>query len=95
MLNRTASLAMSTSVLKALPGKLDINYTHLVFSIYYVTATSSSNDASQRIQELMGDAPLIIKTPYIIMVSKKKIHYLCEDSQLLVLMSVRVKKIVR
>ena len=30
MLNRSASLAMSTSVLKALPGKLD----HLVFSIY-------------------------------------------------------------
>ena len=25
MLNRSASLAMSTSVLKALPGKLDIN----------------------------------------------------------------------
>ena len=27
-------LAMSTSVLKALPGKLDIKDTHLVFSIY-------------------------------------------------------------
>ena len=36
MLNRSASLAMSTSILKALPGKLDIKYqkdTHLVFSI--------------------------------------------------------------
>ena len=33
MLNRSASLAMSTSVLKALPGKLDIKDTHLVFSI--------------------------------------------------------------
>ena len=35
MLNSSASLAMSTSVLKALPGKLDIKKdTHLVFSIY-------------------------------------------------------------
>ena len=35
MLNRSASLAMSTSVLKALPGKLDIlKDAHLVFSIY-------------------------------------------------------------
>ena len=35
MLNHSASLAMSTSVLKALPGKLDIlKDTHLVFSIY-------------------------------------------------------------
>ena len=33
MLNRSASLAMSTSVLKALPGKLDIKVTHLVFSM--------------------------------------------------------------
>ena len=31
MLNRSASLAMSTSLLKVLPGKLD---NHLVFSIY-------------------------------------------------------------
>ena len=35
MLNRAASLAMSTSVLKALTGKLDIKDTHLVFSMYY------------------------------------------------------------
>ena len=35
MLNCSASLSMSTSVLKALPGKLDIKKnTHLVFSIY-------------------------------------------------------------
>ena len=34
MLNRSASLAMSTSVLKALPGKLDTKDTHRVFSIY-------------------------------------------------------------
>ena len=35
MLNRSASLAMSTSVLKALPGKFDIKKnTYLVFSIY-------------------------------------------------------------
>ena len=33
MLNRSASLAMSTSVLKALPDKLDSKDTHLVFSI--------------------------------------------------------------
>ena len=34
MLNRPASLAMSTCVLKALAGKLDIKDTHLVFSMY-------------------------------------------------------------
>ena len=33
MLNHSASLAMSISILKALPGKLDIKDTHLVFSI--------------------------------------------------------------
>ena len=36
MLNRSASLAMSTSFLKALPGKLDIKDTQLVFSIYHL-----------------------------------------------------------
>ena len=36
MLNPSASLAMSTSVLKALPGKLNIKNAHLVFSIYPV-----------------------------------------------------------
>ena len=35
MLNRSASLAMSTSVLKAKPGKLDIKR-HLVFSMSMV-----------------------------------------------------------
>ena len=34
MLNRSASLAMSTSVLKALPGKLDIKR-HLPSILYY------------------------------------------------------------
>ena len=34
MLNRSARLPMSTSILEALPGKLDIKDTHLVFSIY-------------------------------------------------------------
>ena len=34
MLNRSASLAMSTSILKVLPGKYDIKNTYLVFSIY-------------------------------------------------------------
>ena len=33
MLNHLASLAMSTSVLKALPSKKD---THIVFSMYWV-----------------------------------------------------------
>ena len=37
MLNRSASLALSTSVLKALPGKVDIKKNaHLVLSIYYL-----------------------------------------------------------
>ena len=31
MLNRSASLAMSTSVLKALPGKLDINSPSILY----------------------------------------------------------------
>ena len=40
MLNRSISLAVSTSVLKALPGKLlDTKYTHLVFSILIVIDT--------------------------------------------------------
>ena len=39
MLNRSASLAMSTSILKALPGKLDIKDTHLVFSIHKIAAS--------------------------------------------------------
>ena len=34
MLNHSASLAMSTSILEALPGKLDIKDTHQVFSIF-------------------------------------------------------------
>ena len=34
MLNHSASLAMSTSVLQALPGKLDIKRHSPVFSIY-------------------------------------------------------------
>ena len=41
MLNRWASLAMSTCVLKALPGKQMISKdTHLVFSIYPLTINS-------------------------------------------------------
>ena len=34
MLNRSASLAMSTSIHKALSGKLNTKDTHLVFSFY-------------------------------------------------------------
>ena len=45
MLNRSASLAMSTSVLEALPGKLDIKYTHLVFS--YIRGLSVILQAQQ------------------------------------------------
>ena len=37
MLDRSASLAMSTSVLKALPGKLDFRKHSLVFSMYFLT----------------------------------------------------------
>ena len=37
MLNHSPSQAMSTSVLEALPGKLDIKGTHLVFSMYDIT----------------------------------------------------------
>ena len=37
MLDRSASLAMSTSVLKALPGKLDSRKHSLVFSMYFLT----------------------------------------------------------
>ena len=38
MLNRSASLTMSTSVLKALPGKLDIISTHVVYIFQFVNA---------------------------------------------------------
>ena len=40
MLNRTAWLAMSTSVLKALPDCLKSKDTHLVFSIYCIFTKS-------------------------------------------------------
>ena len=45
MLNRTASLAMSTSVLKALPGKLDIKR-HSP-SILYILGNSADSDEMQ------------------------------------------------
>ena len=35
MLNRQAEPPVSTSVLKALPGKFDIKITHLVFSLIF------------------------------------------------------------
>ena len=38
MLNRSASLAMSTSILKALPGNLDIKRPPLVFSIFILNS---------------------------------------------------------
>ena len=42
MLNRSASLAMSTSVLKALPGKLDIK--RHAPSILYLPSDKNAND---------------------------------------------------
>ena len=49
MLNRSASLAMLTSFLKALPGKFDIKNTHLVFSITYThcSHTQSRDEESK------------------------------------------------
>ena len=44
MLNRSASLAMSTSVLKALPGKLDIK--RYSPSILYLSEHSDKNHVS-------------------------------------------------
>ena len=35
MLNRQAEPPVSTSVLKALPGKIDIKITHLLFSLIF------------------------------------------------------------
>ena len=43
MLNRMASLAMSTSVLEALPGKLDIKR-HSPSILYFLTATEKNAD---------------------------------------------------
>ena len=43
MLNRSASLAMSTSVLKALPGKLDIKR-HSPSILYLLTKITVNND---------------------------------------------------
>ena len=49
MLNRSASLVMSTSVLKALPGELDIKDTHLVFFIRIYCLTSQVTDGRNRV----------------------------------------------
>ena len=44
MLNRSASLAMSTSVLKALPGKLDIKrHSPSILYIYYLFGCINGN----------------------------------------------------
>ena len=48
MLNRSASLAMSTSVLKALSGKLISKDTHLVFSFYNTVFMLTSQEAFSR-----------------------------------------------
>ena len=51
MLNRSASLAMSTSVLKALPGKLDIKRhspSILYFLLFVILGESSTSAASNR-----------------------------------------------
>ena len=46
MLNRSASLAMSTSVLKALPGKLDIKRREpgILLSVYPLVNTLQTSD---------------------------------------------------
>ena len=53
MLNRSASLAMSTSVLKALPGKLDIKrrspsilYLHTVYKVMFLLNNCKQNITS-------------------------------------------------
>ena len=55
MLNRSASLAMSTSVLKALPGKLDIKR-HLPSILYvYIQYLSQSSMLCFQIAVNMSD----------------------------------------
>ena len=51
MLNRLASLAMSTSVLKALPGKLDIKRHSLKYSLLI------SVECSGKVHNLNGGLP--------------------------------------
>ena len=57
MLNRSASLAMSTSVLKALPGKLDIKR-HSPSILYVIITNASDLSNFDKIEELNALANL-------------------------------------
>ena len=63
MLNRSASLAMSTSVLKALPGKLDIKR-HSP-SILYIFNQDCSDDRRRREADLSDNEEMDIVTTRI------------------------------
>ena len=52
MLNRSASLAMSTSVLKALPGKLDIKR-HSPSILYYMLSYFSDMRVSENTKSIV------------------------------------------
>ena len=73
MLNRSASLAMSTSVLKALPGKGGVAVykerkkekdAHLVFSIYF---TIMSIDHSNVFEHLLTPVTMYIPLNHLLM----------------------------
>ena len=58
MLNRSASLAMSTSILNALPGKLDI------IDIYRVFSISRQSKEEGKDQKSINQAPHLTKEAY-------------------------------
>ena len=60
MLNRSASLAMSTSILKALPGKLDIKRNSPSTCLYPLSA--EKKDASEKCCLLKSSAAYICLT---------------------------------
>ena len=55
MLNRSASLAMSTSILKALPGKPDIKR-HSPSILYVLTILSENSQGSVPCPSLQGNS---------------------------------------
>ena len=65
MLNRSASLAMSTSVLKALPGKLDIK--RLSHSILYISASLTMSTSV--LKALPGKLDIKRHSPSILYIS--------------------------
>ena len=56
MLNRSASLAMSTSILEALPGKLDIKR-HSTSIFYFSTSRNNSVFSNSSRGSSMSDSP--------------------------------------